>query len=271
MTLDGLFPDEDYRFQLRFERGEPAKFFGPTLAHEKLVAERCHWIETDPNRYAALLPEGESLLCETLSLAFTWGTLSQPSPDSAPQDPWTRCLALGRQWEPDYLLLKLNGADSPRLVAGSVCFPSAWSLTEKIGKPLQVIHDIVPGLNPTIGSQISLFLTRLRPGIAWMRHNWGLSRSAELNQHPARQLRKLDSAVELHQVWLRIEHQALVALPESKGILFGIRIDIHPLQRLREQATVAKGLSRALRTMPPPMAAYKGLRECRDRLLQLLQ
>jgi hypothetical protein len=271
VTLDGLFPDEDYRFQLRFERSEPAKFFGPTPAHEKLVAERCHWIETDPNRYAALLCEGEPLLVETLGLASAWGTLSQSYPDSGPQTPWTNCLNLGLQWEPDYLLLKLDGVQFPRLVGGSVCFPSSWSLAEKIGKPLQMIHDVVPGLNSTIGPQISAFLARLRPGIAWMRQNWGLSRSAELNQHPARQLRKLDCAVGLDEVWLRIEHQALVALPGSKGILFGIRIATHPLQQLREQATVAKGLSRALRTMPTAMAAYKGLAECRARLLQLLQ
>jgi hypothetical protein len=50
-----LFPDEDYRFHLRMERGDPAAFFAPTPLHEQLIAERRGWLRIEPRTYAALL------------------------------------------------------------------------------------------------------------------------------------------------------------------------------------------------------------------------
>jgi hypothetical protein len=173
-------------------------------------------------------------------------------------------------WEPDFLLLCLGPDAAVRLVGGCVCFPSSWSLEEKIGKPIELVHDVVPGLNSSIGPQIHSFLTKLKPDIAWLRSNWGLSRSPELNQHPSRNLHRLDETVSLEDVWLRIENQALVALPLSKGVLFGIRLDIRPLATVCQNQEFARRLARALRTMPEEMARYKGLDRARARLLTLL-
>jgi hypothetical protein len=61
-----VFPDEDYRFHLRFERGSFAEFFRPTAAREKLLAERRHWLQSAPQTYAAFLPDGIPLLKETI-------------------------------------------------------------------------------------------------------------------------------------------------------------------------------------------------------------
>ena len=41
-----------------------------------------------------------------------------------------------------------RGEDGWRLAAGSLCFPSSWSLDEKFGRPLQEIHAPVPGFGP---------------------------------------------------------------------------------------------------------------------------
>src|SRR5207247_2314497 len=138
--------------------------------------------------------------------------------------PSERLRALGEFWEPDFLLLKTSADGEIRLLGGCVCFPSSWRLSEKIGRPVEFIHSVVPGLNAGLGTAIHTFLAKLKPGIAWQRFNWGLSRSPELNQHPERRLPPLDATVRLAEVWLRVEDQALVALPKSGGILFGIRI-----------------------------------------------
>jgi hypothetical protein len=110
----------------------------------------------------------------------------------------------------------------------------------------------------------------LKPGIAWQRVNWGLSRSPELNQHPDRKLPRLDDKVELDEVWLRVEEQALVALPESGGILFAIRIVNHPLTSILDDAQLMKNFARALRSMPEPLAVYKGIAPARQRIFALL-
>lgn len=267
MTLADLFSDQDYRFQLRFERGEPAGFFAPTSRREELIAERRRWLRTEPQTYAALLPPGEVLLEEAVELAQQWNGFNP----SSPATPWQKCLSLGEFWEADYLLLKADMDQQIRLYGGCLCFPSSWRLSDKLGQPIEFIHGPVPGLNQSIGQGIHKFLAALKPGAASLRHNWGLSRSAELNHHPGRNLPRLDSTVNADKVFLRIEHQALVALPKSGGILFGIRVVNHSLTEVKADPVAATRLCRALETMPEELARYKGLTAARARIIQLLQ
>jgi hypothetical protein len=151
-----------------------------------------------------------------------------------------------------------------------VCFPSSWRFEEKVGKPLEVIHTPVPHLNEQLASPIHNFLSRIKPGAAWCRANWGLSRSPELNQHPARGLPKLRPPLREDEVWLRVEDQALIALPESRGVLFGIRMTVIPLAEVKRHPAAARGLARALRTMPDAMLDYKSLLAAKEDLLRLL-
>ena len=281
MNLAALFPNEDYRFAMRFERGRPEDFFAPTESGPRLLAERERWLNEEPNRYAAMLPGGEPLVEETLELLRDWpATRAIASPDEAsvlpasPSDdgsPLASCIELGRKLETDFLLLKPDAAGVFRLLCGCVCFPSSWSLEEKMGRPLEEIHSVVPGLNTQLSRPISGFLAKMAPGVSWLRANWGLSRSAELNQHPARKLPRLDATVRADEVWLRVEWQSLVALPANHGVLFGIRIEVFSLEDVRRDPAAAEGLLRALRTMPGEMAAYKGIAAARERIVSFLE
>jgi dimethylamine monooxygenase subunit A len=266
MTLEGLFPDDDYRFQMRFERGELATFFARSDGSESMLAERRHWHRSDPKTYAAILPPGEAVLDEVVELAREWNGFAPPDSATA----WQKCLALGEFWEPDFLLLKLDAGHAIRLYGGCLCAPSSWRLSEKLGQPIEFIHGPVPGLNAHIGAAIYKFLATLKPGAASLRHNWGLSRSPELNQRPDRALPLLDATVSAEEVWLRVEHQALVALPKSGGILFGIRVVNHPLNEVKADQQAATRLGLALETMPEEMARYKNLATARGRIMQLL-
>jgi hypothetical protein len=277
MTLLDLFPEDDYRFQMRFERQVAGEFFRPTSQHEQILVERRHWLATDAENCLATLPEADPLIEETLQFARAETNL-QPATCSPRRseaktgnvDPSVPLANLGASWEPDFLLLKLDSTNRVRLLAGCVCFPSSWSLTEKIGFPIEHIHGVVPGLNAAIGPQIHTFLSKLRPGTAWLRANWGLSRSPELNQHPARKLPKLDAQVKLEEVSLRIEHQALVSLPRTQGVLFGIRIAVHPLAKVRDDRMLAERFIRALKTIPDEMARYKNIAAAKPRIIDLL-
>ncbi len=292
-TWAELLPDEDFRFHFGLKPGDAAAFFAPTRENARLIQQRQHWLELEPQTYSALLPEGAPLLQETLALARQWGTLlaiesrssrREEAPTEAGKgqslltsaatvsdEPLQTCVPLGRIWEPDFLLLKSDDAGQFRLVAACVCFPSSWRLSEKIGQPLEAIHAPVPALNATLGRSIHQFLAKLRPGPAGLRSNWGLSRSPELNQHPARNLPRLTPPVTVDEVWLRIENQALVALPETGGILFGIRLEMIALTEVKRHAAAARGLLRALRTMPEEIAAYKNLAASRANLMELLR
>lgn len=258
-ALAALFPAEDFRFRMTMRRSEPADFFRPQDATGALRRERNHWLDAQPARYAALTPPGAPLLAELQGLAAEWGM-----PD------FGDVVELGRTWEPDVLLLSADEAGEPRLRGGALCFPTAWALTDKLGHTLPEIHGVVPGLNPAIGPAIAQFLAGLKPGVAFQRDNWGIAATPELNLHPARSRPRPGPPVRLDALWLRVEHQALVALPRTPGVLFGIRIARHRLDRVAADTAAAAGLARALRTLPEPLARYKGVAAIREPLAAAL-
>jgi hypothetical protein len=262
-TLAELFPDGDYRFHLTLRRGEPREFFRPHDASGAVLSERSRWLAAEPARYAALLPEGEPLLTEFADLCAEWNLLGARCPHRAglvakvTRPPTDSLLALGASLEPDFLLLSPDASGAFRMRGGALCFPTAWALEEKIGHTLDFIHGPVPGLNAALGSPISQFLGRLKPGTAFHRDTWGIAATDELNLHPARQLPPPAPPFVRERLWLRVEHQALVALPRSGGIVFGIRIASHRLDEVARDPAAWAGLRRALESMPADLAAYK--------------
>ncbi len=267
-----LFPDEDFQFRFGLRPGNAAAFFAPTSQHAEVVHERAHWLGLEPAKYSALLTEGEPLAAETAGLAQQWNSLNAAELAAAhtTATPRERLLALGKNWEPDFLLLCADKSGSFRLVAACVCFPSSWPLEEKVGRPVAEIHAPAPTLNATLGSGIDQFLGRIRPGAAWARSNWGLSRSSALNQHPSQNTPRLAPPLRADEVWLRVENQIFFRLPETSGLLFGIRIENVPLTDVKKWPDAARGLARALRTMPEEIARYKGLVAAREEISALL-
>lgn len=258
---------------MRLEQGSVASFFGPSEAHEAILAERRKWLRATPLECLILWVEGEPMLDELAGLAQAGGIRSSPmlSPLVHSGSKQAKLLRLGESWEPDFVLL-LPGTDGIfKVVGGCVCFPSSWRLAEKLGQGLEFVHAPVPGLTAALGSQIDSFLTRMKPGVAWLRSNWGLSRSPELNQHPMRKLPQLDAGTPPEQIYLRVEDQALVKLPVTGGVLFGIRIVSLPLPEARTNPLIARGLVRALKTMPELMAAYKKILPVREAVVRFLE
>lgn len=177
---------------------------------------------------------------------------------------------LARRWEPDVLFLAPDEASELRLAGGALVFPTSWALEEKLGHTMREIHAPVPGLNAALGPRIDRLLARLPIGSAWYRANWGLAATAELNLHPALNRPAPELPLRLDRLWLRVEQQALLAMPRSRGVVFGIRIELRRLDGLLDDGQMAAGLSRALRTMPDDLANYKRVRAVRNALIEAL-
>ncbi len=265
--LAELFPEGDYRFHLTLRRAEPRDFFAARDASGRVLAERQRWLAAAPERYAGCRPEGEAPWREFRAMLQREGAelMGGEGGESALQG---MCRLAGTI-EPDFLFLSADVEGNFRLRGGVLCFPTGWALDEKIGQTLDSIHGVVPGLNPALGLMIQQFLSKLKPGVAFLRDNWGLAGTDELNLHPVRGIPPPALPVALDRLWLRVEHQALVALPESRGIAFGIRIALHRLDVVA--ATPAgRGLQRALATMPAELADYKRLAGVRAQVISLL-
>lgn len=261
-----IFPDADHRWVMGLRPDDAAAFFAKRDATGAVCAERARWLAGDADEYAALPREAEPALRETLELARTMGTMIDRTLPAKEQ-----MLALGRAWEPDFAWMHPDGNGTHRLIGGVVCFPSSWSLREKLGRPMSEVHAPVPGLNDALASKIETFFARQEPGVVWTRENANYSRDAHLNHHPSRPRRLLEATITPEEFFLRLENQLLLKFRHSGSILFGIRVEVIPLTELMKDAEAAARLTRVFSTMSPAAASYKGVAEARPALLALLQ
>jgi len=271
------FPDGGHRWTMGLRPGDLEQFFAPQDTSGTLLPERAALLVTEPEKYAAVSRECEPALRETAALARTLGATLDAADDV---DPASLLRALGAAWEPD--LVWLRRADEAttenephRVVGGIVCFPSSWALEEKLGLPMADVHAPVPGLNEALARQVDRFLDKLAPGDFWTRENWSLSRTDARNQHTSLQRPglgwpRLDEATPLDEVWIRLEHQILLRLPESGTVLFGIRIESPPLTALFAEPAAAARFARILETMTDEAARYKNFLGLRPRLVAAL-
>lgn len=228
--------------------GDAAAYWGVWDQSGAVLAERTRWRAASPELFSGGGPKGEPGRAEAVAWMRQWA--SQP--------------------EADWVVLSADLETEPVVLAGEVIFPSAWSLPEKLGLPLSAVHAPVPGLQQAIGAGIQTFLARIACGTAWERENWGLSAHAELNFHPTRALPRLTAEARLETTWVRLERQFLTRLPATRCLLFGIRVSNHRLDEVAADADVGRRIARALRTMPEPMAGYKGVGAARATLVRQL-
>jgi hypothetical protein len=184
-------------------------------------------------------------------------------------------LTASRLVQEDLLLMQRFG-DGWRLVAGSLCFPSTWVLSEKLGRPLEAIHAPVPGFEGSMAARVARIFDRLRVEAPLERFNLSIYGDARLRHAEPRQAsheRFPPDVSILDRAHLRVERQTLRKLPQSGAILFMVRVHLDPLAAL-EGDLGGPALARALRehvgALSPEGLAYKGLSDVREPLLATL-
>lgn len=176
------------------------------------------------------------------------------------------------------LILMRRGEAGWRLAAGSLSFPSSWSLREKFGRPIHEVHGPVPGFGA--GTRQAELIARMfdsqRPDVPVIRWNWSVYDSDRLF-HPetaAPGSRRFGTGMRAENVFLRVERQTLRKLPVSGDILFTIRITVDPLaglERHPEARRIAGALVEQLLALSDAQVAYKGLAVERGRLVERLR
>ncbi|MDH6233482.1 hypothetical protein M2281_004093 [Mesorhizobium soli] len=185
---------------------------------------------------------------------------------------------------PEDLILMRRSDDGWRLVAGSLCFPSAWVLGEKFGRSLQDIHEPVPAFGR--GTRTADLIQRIFDNLAVeqpvQRFNWSLQASKDLYlpfSNAQRIYRATNRPSEFSddelaaQAFMRVERQTLRKLPNSGDILFTIRIYLDPLtvlSRHPDRASIAASFASQLAALDEAQLDYKGLTADRDRLVAVL-
>jgi hypothetical protein len=177
----------------------------------------------------------------------------------------------------DDLLILQRDETGWRLSAASLCFPSSWVLSEKMGKVLADIHAPVPGFGP--GTRQAEVMARMfdamRPETPMIRWNFSLYGDDRLF-HPdmsGPHDRRFGAGERADPVYLRVERQTLRKLPQTGAIAFTIRISLDPLERLEAHenaAHIATSLIEQIAALTPEQLDYKGLTREKDRVIARL-
>lgn len=193
----------------------------------------------------------------------------------AAHPPESPLMTAARLVQEDLCILQRDAAGW-RLTAAALCFPSTWSLAEKIGHPMSAIHADVPDFEGQMAMRVSRIFDNLRPEMPVQRLNWSIYGDDRLH-HPETKTEPeqrfpagCDLAATAH---IRVERQTLRRLPQSDAILFTIRIHICPLTAFLSEPdgpALAAGLRNQLLALTPDQLAYKGLTLHRKALAQTL-
>lgn len=199
------------------------------------LAARRHLIATRRSDVIALEPATRPAADELLQAVLTHlrarpdfqvsGHVVQSPAGPIPLDPQDPLATLGRLVPEDFCLLtKAPNATEHRLTGAVLCFPSGWTLCEKLGRPLAAIHLPVDSYDADIARRVQ----RLCDAVTWERP---LTRgNAHAYDHadlydPRREAdpRRAQSP---DARYLRVERQVLRRLPRTRAVVFSIHTSI---------------------------------------------
>ena len=240
--------------------------FGDQAMRERQLAEKKHLLSEHTAEVFECLHSGEAAACEASQTIaanlhhyhnFTLGTeqaacLRQVSA-VIPED----VLVLSRpdniRPDPDWIL-----------TAASLCFPSHWRLSEKMGKSITAIHTPVPGFTDTLARPVNRFFTTMQPGQLSQRLNWSVQTDDRLfaPARPSLVHTGADSAEDWGEmIHIRIERQCFYKLPESGAVIFTIRTSLAPLNRFCQQPEFVKAVLSQADKLSPAFRTYKNISE----------
>jgi len=167
------------------------------------------------------------------------------------------------------LVLMRRGDDHWRLAAAVLCFPSAWRLSDKIGRPMHEVHGPVPGFGAATrnAGMIERMFDNLRAEMPVLRWNWSLFGDARLHHPEASHADRPRFGDNAETAFLRAERQTMRRLPASGDILFTIRIYVNPIEALgrsEDGRASAAAIVLYLDELRAEQLEYKGLLRERD-------
>lgn len=146
-----------------------------------------------------------------------------------------------------------------------VCFPGGWDPSLLLGKSFPALHARVPYEPGFDRAERAEHAGRLFEA-PLARYVWSVTAEPTLDRHPKTpRLRDFHSATEL---FLRVERQIMVPLPDAETSLFFIRT--YQYERHQLSAEQRNSLAAAIAGMSEAMRRYKGMFGYEQRILQLL-
>lgn len=247
---------------------EPSRWLEVDHHHASDVDQKRSLLERHPEQVLAVVddPDGAVAVASQELLDRLVAHLAAHHPElDRTVDPGRHPVdAAGRLTQEDWCVHLPDDQGRWRLVAASVCFPTRWDLTTKIGRTIREIHAPVPLYDQQLADPMDAYFTRMRPEQAAWRLNWNVTDDPVLHQPDHGIASSPPAPNEVGgRVWLRVERQTLVKLPRTGAIVFGIRVHVDPLESLAHDSESMARLRAALAALPAEVLEDKQLVELR--------
>ena len=143
---------------------------------------------------------------------------------------------IARLIQEDILVHQLDPIDNLyKLTAGALCFPSFWTLSQKMGMNLERIHKPVPEFTKEIARRVDRLFLGLKVDQPIWRANWTVKNNPILF-NPLLEDDKLPEPFTTEKEWwVRVERQTFTKLPVSGAVIFGIHTFIASPSSLNEE------------------------------------
>lgn len=186
---------------------------------------------------------------------------------------------LGAMLEEDFVLFAREGGRDI-VVAASNAYTSSGRIVSCVGRDMHFAHELVPGLNAALANRIDRVIGNVQEDRPVVRFNWFVTpiaerlfpeRSHEANvaagEVAARAL-AADHARAGDMLWLRVEQQTFLRLPETGALAFGIHTCSDPLSAIAGDRDSLGALSRLLAGYSEERLAYAGMLATRPAILR---
>ncbi len=164
----------------------------------------------------------------------------------------------------DDLVLMERAEGHWRVSALSLCSGTFFTAQDALGKSLDALHaPAAPGITPALMERTRRIFDHIPAGKIVQRRNWTVVSSDALHLPDPAPMRALIAAIDParagDELLIRVERQTLRRLPLTGGVLFTIRVWLHPLSDLKADPVRLAAFAAAWRGADPAFRAYKQL------------
>ena len=239
--------------------------FGDNTERDEQMRQKQHLFAHNRADIFAAFPSASTASAEMLQMVCDHLTSHHqaPSPDI---DHTLHPLEAAARLVPEDLLLlaprpQNNSENHPtwHLEAAALAFPAHWVLAEKMGHPMQMIHQPVPHYDERLARPVDRFFTAMKIGPISSRMNWSLQIGRDLFTPRRVSPKAAANNDDFHQLFLRIENQTLRKLPNTGYVVFTIRTHMLPMTLWQDDRDALQSMADMMQNMSPATKLYKGV------------
>ncbi len=223
-------------------------------AYAAQMRERCRLLAEHGAQVLGCLPEAQEAARELLDevlrdlpahgFARSGDLVRCPDGRSVALDEARPLWTIGHLLQADFCILQKPDSGAEHVLTGAVlCFPSHWTLAEKLGRPLMRIHRPVASYDGQLGARVQRMFDLMRPEQPLWRVNLLQYDDPALFQPRSEQAPKTGPE---RGAFIRSERQCLLKLPRSGAVVFSIHTAVvHRDSLSPAEATALREIERA--------------------------